>query len=70
MRMEALTPAIKMYLERVLEQYHQGKLTPTEETSLFQDIYDSGMYIQQDEIIRLKIRRLLDEGKIQKRGTP
>lgn len=68
MRMTELNPNIKNYLMRVFEQYQQGKLTRQEELSFLQDVLDSGLHVQMEADIRLKIRRLIEVNLLQEKG--
>jgi hypothetical protein len=65
--MKTLTPAIKTYLLRVYAQFEEGKLTPAEETSLFQDIYDSGLFLEMNPAVKILIQNLIKQNRIQKR---
>lgn len=46
MRMSKLNTEIESHLMRVYEQYTAKKLTYLEEVQLFQDLVDSGLYLQ------------------------
>ena len=46
MRMNKLNPDIETHLMRVYGQYTEKKLTYVEEVQLFQDLVDSGLYLQ------------------------
>lgn len=65
MRMQKISPEIKNYLMRVYGQYLDKKLTYNEEVQLFQDLVDSGLYLQMgDEVISFA-KRLIEVGLIE-----
>lgn len=65
MRMQKISPEIETYLMRVYGQYLQKKLTYNEEVQLFQDLVDSGLYLQMDEEVISFARRLIEVGLIE-----
>lgn len=54
-------PQIENYLRRVLAQYQEGKLTYHEEIQFFQDLLDSGIYLELGEDIIEMTHHLIDE---------
>lgn len=65
MRMQKISPEIQNYLMRVYGQYLQKKLTYNEEVQLFQDLVDSGLYLQMDEEVISFAKRLIATGLIE-----
>lgn len=59
MRFKKLDSAAEKYLLRVYGQYLQKKLTFNEEVQLFQDLVDTGLYLQMGEETISFVRRLV-----------
>ncbi len=59
MRFQKFSPEAQVYLDRMIDLYQSKKLTHFETTQLFQDLVDTGYYLQLDEHIKRFAKELL-----------